>query len=245
MTLAWYVITRAVSLPKGSPATAVAGEPGAGGAAGYTPKAGKRLRTGQARRRGASGITACDALPDLVQRPRRPVEHYGQGMGSYKDVLALAIAALAVVVSLVTIVLQQRQQKREAYRGLYEMLMSEQLQRGRWLIGDVGRKKKLPEAGSSEYYEIYRTLGVFEALAMYNKRKAVPRDWVIRVWHHSLSDMRGGAEFMRDDRLKGNQKYVPWPNLWPLMDDADGYPHKSDMLCCHPEWVTTPPDGQT
>jgi hypothetical protein len=52
-------------------------------------------------------------------------EHYGQGMGSYKDFLALAIATLAVVVSLVTVVLQQRQQKREAYRGLYEMLMSD------------------------------------------------------------------------------------------------------------------------
>jgi hypothetical protein len=55
-------------------------------------------------------------------------------MGSYKDVLALAIATLAVVVSLITVVLQQRQQKREAYRGLFEMLMSEQLQRGRWLV---------------------------------------------------------------------------------------------------------------
>ena len=171
---------------------------------------------------------------DMRLAPRLS-EHYGQGMGPYKDFLALAIATLAVVVSLVTVVLQQRQQKREAYRGLYEMLMSEQLQRGRWLVGDVGRKRKLPKNGSSEYYEIYRTLGVFEALAMYNKRKAIPRDWVMKVWHHSLCDMREGAEFMRDARLKGGQEYVPWPNLWPLMDKAARY--ESDMLCCHPKRV--------
>ena len=180
-------------------------------------------------RRVASGTTVNNDFADPL--------HYGQGMGSYKDFLALAIATLAVVISLVTVVLQQRQQKREAYRGLYEMLMSDQLQRGRWLIGDVGRKRKLPENGSSEYYEIYRTLGVFEALAMYNERKAIPRDWVMKVWHHSLSDMREGAEFMRDIRLKEGQKYVPWPNLWPLMDEAVCYIYRSDMLCCHPERV--------
>ena len=164
-------------------------------------------------------------------------QHYGQGMGSYKDVLALAIATLAVVVSLITVVLQQRQQKREAYRGLFEMLMSEQLQRGRWLVGDVGRKRKLPENGSSDYYEVYRTLGVFEALAMYNESKAVPRDWVMKVWHHSLCDMKEGAEFMRDSRLKWGQKYVPWPNLWQLMKEADRFIKESDMPCCHPERV--------
>jgi hypothetical protein len=169
-------------------------------------------------------------------------EHYGQDMGSYKDVLALAIAALAVVVSLITVVLQQRQQKREAYRGLFEMLMSEQLQRGRWLVGDVGRKRRLPANGSLEYYEIYRTLGVFEALAMYNESKAVPRDWVIKVWHHSLCDMKKGAEFMRDVRLNEEQKYVPWPNLWPLMEEAEHFIEKSDMLCCHPDRVAISSD---
>ena len=42
---------------------------------------------------------------------------------------------------------------------------------------------------------------------------------------------------MRDERLKGGQVYVPWPNLWPLIEEAACYSHKSDMLCCHPERV--------
>jgi hypothetical protein len=154
-------------------------------------------------------------------------------MGSYKDFLALAIATLAVVISLVTVVLQQRQQKREAYRGLYEMLMSEQVQRGRWLIRDTGRTGKLPEDGSSGYYEIYRTLGVFDALAMYNQKKVVPQDWVMEMWHHPLRDMKEGVKIMYDDRVKRGQKYRPWPNLWPLLDEAGRY-YNSDMLCCNP-----------
>jgi len=60
--------------------------------------------------------------------------HYGQGMGSSTDLLSLLVATLAVVLSLITVALQRRQQRREAYRGIYEILMSEQLQRGRWLI---------------------------------------------------------------------------------------------------------------
>lgn len=159
------------------------------------------------------------------------------GMGSYKDFLALSIATLAVVISLVTVVLQQRQQKREAYRGIFEVLMSEQLQRGRWLIGDIRKTRKLPEDGSSEYYQMYRTLGWFEVLAMYNKRKAVPRRWVMDVWHHSLRDMAEGAEVMLAARLDKGQDYAPWPNLWPLLKEANGY--KSKMLCCHTEKLAT------
>ena len=59
-------------------------------------------------------------------------------MGS-TDLLSLIIATLAVVLSLITVVLQRWQQQREAYRGIYEVLMSEQLQRGRWLISEISR----------------------------------------------------------------------------------------------------------
>jgi hypothetical protein len=59
------------------------------------------------------------------------------GMGS-TDLLSLIIATLAVVLSLITVVLQRWQQQREAYRGIYEVLMSEQLQRGRPIIKAVG-----------------------------------------------------------------------------------------------------------
>jgi len=154
-------------------------------------------------------------------------------MGSYKDFLTLAIATLAVVISLVTIVLQRRQQKRDAYRGIYEVLMSEQLQRGRWLVSGISRPGDLPEDRSQDFYLIYRTLGWFDTLAMYYQRRVVPRRWVIEVWHHSLRDISTGAKVMLNDRLERDQDYAPWQHLWPLLDDAAHY--QSRGLCCRPQ----------
>ena len=93
-------------------------------------------------------------------------------MGS-TDLLSLTIATLAVVLSLITVVLQRWQQQREAYRGIYDVLMSEQLQRGRWLISEISRPGDLPKDRSADFYLIYRTLGWFDTLAMYHRRRLV------------------------------------------------------------------------
>jgi hypothetical protein len=130
------------------------------------------------------------------------------GMGS-ADLLSLIIATLAVVLSLITVVLQRWQQKREAYRGIYEILMSEQLQRGRWLISEISRAGDLPEDRSPDSYLIYRTLGWFDTLAMYGQRRVVPRQWVMEVWHHSLRDISPGAKVMLNDRLKEVKTMCP------------------------------------
>jgi hypothetical protein len=151
------------------------------------------------------------------------------GVGS-TGLLSLIIATLAVVLSLITVVLQRWQQKREAYRGIYEVLMSEPLQRGRWLISEIARPGDLPKDRSPDSYLIYRTLGWFDTLAMYHQHRVVPRRWVMEVWHHSLRDISTGAKVMRNDRLERGQDYVPWQYLWPLLDDAAHY--QSRGLCC-------------
>src|SRR5215472_17081444 len=145
------------------------------------------------------------------------------GMGSSTALLSLIIATLAVGLSLVTVILQRRQQQREAYRGIYEVLMSEQLQRGRWLVSGISQPGDLPKDRSPDSYPIYRTLGWFDTLAMYHQRRVIPRRWVIEVWHHSLRDISLGAKVMLNERLKKGQDYAPWQYLWPLLDDAAHY----------------------
>ena len=154
------------------------------------------------------------------------------GMGSSTALLSLIIATLAVGLSLVTVILQRRQQQREAYRGIYEVLMSEQLQRGRWLVSGISQPGDLPKDRSPDSYLIYRTLGWFDTLAMYGQRRVVPRRWVMEVWHHALRDISTGAKVMLNDRLKKGQDYASWQYLWPLLDDAAHY--QSHGLCCHP-----------
>src|SRR6266567_2754498 len=54
-------------------------------------------------------------------------------------------------------------------------LMSEQLQRGRWLVSEISQPGDLPKDRSPDFYLIYRTLGWFDTLAMYHQRRLVPR----------------------------------------------------------------------
>ena len=157
-------------------------------------------------------------------------------MDSVIALVSLLVATLAVTLTVITLVLQRIQQQHETYRGIYEVLMSDQLQRGRWAVVDISRSKQPPEAGSADRYEILRTLGWFDTLAMYYQRKLIPRQWVLDVWHHALRDMSDGARLILGDHLERRKDYVPWPYLWSLLDDATAY--RSSMLCCHPQSLT-------
>jgi hypothetical protein len=153
---------------------------------------------------------------------------------SWKDLLTIAIAALAVVVSLVTVILQRRQGQRAAYRETYTRLMSEDLHRGRWLINDVSKTGVIPK-DELDFRLIYRTLGVFDNLAMFARQRVVPLKWVLEVWHHPLEEMRSGAEVIRRDAIdaKASAAAAPWPELWILFEKAHFY--RSTLPCCPPD----------
>jgi len=150
-----------------------------------------------------------------------------------KDLLAIAIAALAVVVSLVTVILQRRQQQCEAYREIYSTLMSEDLHRGRRLINGIRTTANIPKDGP-DFLLIHRTLGVFDNLAMYGRHRVVPRKWVLDVWHHPLREMRNGADIVKRDierqYVKRRGSVSPWPQLWTLFGIAEIY--RSRLPCC-------------
>jgi hypothetical protein len=41
---------------------------------------------------------------------------------------------------------------------------------------------------------LYRTLGVFDNMAMFARHKVIPTKWVLEVWHHPLNEMYEGVE---------------------------------------------------
>ena len=78
----------------------------------------------------------------------------------------MAIATVAVLLSLFTVVIQKRQQQRDAFRQIQDVLMSPELQRGRWLIIEISQGRRgLPEQLSPEFYALNRTLGMYDTLA--------------------------------------------------------------------------------
>ena len=157
-----------------------------------------------------------------------------------KDVLGIALATLAIALSLLTVVLQWRQHQRDAYRQMYETLMSEDLHRGRWLITEISATTAMPE-NAEDVRLVFRTLGTFDTLAMYLRHRVVPRRWVMDVWHHPLREMRSGAEIVRAHRIHTQTQapVVRWPQLWHLFDQAETY--DTDLACCHPLGSPTKP----
>jgi hypothetical protein len=150
-------------------------------------------------------------------------------MTSIPDVVGVALATLAIGLSLVTVLVQRRQHQRDAYRQMYQALMADDLHRGRWLVVEIGRTGVVPDE-PEERRLVYRTLGTFDNLAMYVRHRVVPRSWVLDVWHHPLREMRDGAQVVRD---ADPTDAVPWPQLWKLFDEADSY--KSNLACCEPQ----------
>jgi hypothetical protein len=142
-----------------------------------------------------------------------------------KDLIAIVIATLAVIVSLATVLVQKRQQQLDAYRQIYDVLMSSDIHRGRWTIINIGRTRVVPNWDSPEFYLLFRTLGVLNALATYYRHRIVPRRLVLKIWRYPLMDMRAGAKIIRDaeisrisegGRSKRPERWEPWADLWWL-----------------------------
>jgi hypothetical protein len=120
--------------------------------------------------------------------------------------------------------------QREAYREIYTTLMSEDLHRGRWLINNIPKTDVIPK--DKDYRLIYRTLGVFDNMAMFARQKVVPLKWVLEVWHHPLSDMRKGAEIIRQNAM--DAKRVLRNTRYKIVTLGDSRTNESLVLREHP-----------
>ena len=148
-----------------------------------------------------------------------------------KDLLAIVIAAIAVMLSLVAVLVQRRQQQRDAYRQIHDVLMSVDLQRGRWAIIQISlHEMPVPSEFSAEFYLLNRTLGVYDTLAMYAHHHVIPEKWVLDTWHHPLAAMKAGAEQLARRHQEIGFRWVPWPYLWDLLVKAENY--RSSLACC-------------
>ena len=151
--------------------------------------------------------------------------------GRFKDLIAIAVATVAVALSLITVIIQRRQQQRDAYRQIQDVLMSDDIQRGRWMVIAIGLGDlPLPDRYSADFYLLNRTLGIYDTLAMYVRRKVVPRAWVLDMWHHPLRRMRSGAEKLARRHQELGLTWTPWPELWPLLEQAQNY--RTSLRCC-------------
>ena len=163
------------------------------------------------------------------------------GMDSFertRDLIGIAIAAIAIILSLVTVLIQRRQQRHHAFQQIHDVLMTPEHQRGRWLMWDIARAGRLPDEGSPDYYLINRTLGMLNLLALYSQHGVIPRRWVLEVWHHPLQQMAPAVTLLVNDRITA-ANWRPWPQLDRLIQQAATY--RSPEGCCQTPSPPPPP----
>ncbi|MEV6637999.1 hypothetical protein AB0M54_45485 [Actinoplanes sp. NPDC051470] len=153
-----------------------------------------------------------------------------------KDLIAIALAVIAIILSLVTVMVQRRQQRQHAFQQIHDVLMTPEHQRGRWLMWDIAGAGRLPDQGSADYYLINRTLGMLDLLAHYARKGVVSRRWVLERWHHPLQQMAAAVTLLVDERV-AVAHWRPWPQLDWLIRAAATY--RSSQGCCLP--VSLPP----
>lgn len=157
-----------------------------------------------------------------------------------KDLIAIAIAVVAVILSLITVLVQRRQQRQHAFQQIHDVLMTPEHQRGRWLMWDIAEAGSLPDQGSPDYYLINRTLGMLDLLAFYARRGVVPRRWVLERWHHPLQQMAAAVTVLVEERI-AVAGWRPWPHLNWLILEATSY--RSSEGCCLPAPLTPRQSG--
>jgi hypothetical protein len=148
-----------------------------------------------------------------------------------KDLLAIGIAVVAVILSVVTVLIQRRQQREHAFQQIHEILMTPEHQHGRWLMWTIAESGRLPDQGSPDYYLINRTLGMLDLLAQYAREGVVPRRWVLERWHHPLQQMAVAVRLLVDERV-AVARWRPWPDLGWLIRETATY--RSSLGCCLP-----------
>lgn len=148
-----------------------------------------------------------------------------------KDLVGIALAFVAIVVSLVTVLISRRQQQANNFLAVQELMLTPELQRGRILLYRAGITGEVPSTESADYYLMVRALAVFDLMGSYVRRGIIKRRWVLEYWHPRLQSLRPGYEAMHLDR----QEAYPYrvhdrPDLLELMERAERY--VCHRVCC-------------
>ena len=166
---------------------------------------------------------------------------------SIKDVLGVSIGLLAIVISLMTVLIGRHEQQASSFLAVQELMLSEELQRGRLLIYKAGVSGDIPAMDSGDYYRMVRSLAVFDLMGAYARKGIVRRRWVMDYWHPRLRVLRAGYEavnFRSDGPYPNHER----PDLLDLIARAERY--RCSRECCsevrnpHPPLAPTRTKGE-
>lgn len=150
------------------------------------------------------------------------------------DLVGIFLAAVAILLSLMTAIINVRQKRRDSFLRVHELLSDPDQQEGRRLLYLFARCSEPPDLCSPEFASMNKAVTTLNAVALYVQRRIVPRRWFLDVWHHPLRDIAPAAEAFLTLRQRAqlDQSWRPGTHLHQLLDQARTY--RTRMSCCRP-----------
>jgi hypothetical protein len=149
-------------------------------------------------------------------------------LGQNTDLVALFLAVVGLVVSLLTVWISVQQARLGAYTRMHEMLISPETAKGRRILFQT-YGKTLPAPGDEAWDAINQSLAMYDTLGVYVRRKIVSERLVLSAWFHPLCAIHEPAQAWVDHRARHGVRN-PWPSLTWLLDRAERYHAKQG--CC-------------
>lgn len=148
-----------------------------------------------------------------------------------KDLVGIALATIAIALSMITVIVSGRQQQMNAFLQVQHLLLEQDLQNGRRLVYGVGNGWDVPTFGSDDLHQIDRAMGMLDLLGTFVRRRVVRRSWVLDFWHRALRNLRPGYDSVV--RLHSEHWFkgvTPWPDLEDLIERSERY--RCQQPCC-------------
>ncbi|GAA1531036.1 hypothetical protein [Kribbella lupini] len=155
-----------------------------------------------------------------------------------KDLLALGVSLLALIVSLVTArqnvnttkelarkasMHAERMARSSTYQRLHELMIEPVAASGRRKLFLAARDGQFPGLGDDGWDEINYSLALYDTLGGYVYRGQVDRDVVLDAWHHPLANIAGPVREFVNYRVQHGVDQ-PWAYLMQLLVDGEQFP---------------------
>jgi hypothetical protein len=154
-----------------------------------------------------------------------------------KDLLALTVSLLALIVSIFTArqnvkatrrIAQDAASHAEAmartatYQRIHELLVEPSAASGRRRLFQAARDGQFPDLGEEGWDEINYSLALYDTLAGYVYRGQVDEHVVLDAWHHPLANIAAPVrEFTAYRAARGISQ--PWAHLMQLLEKAERF----------------------
>lgn len=154
-----------------------------------------------------------------------------------KDLLALAVSLLALVVAVVTTRQNVETSKTIAevaashaelmarlatYQRIHELLVEPTAASGRRRLFQAAKSGRFPGIGDEGWDDINYSLALYDTLAGYVFRGQVDRDVALDAWHHPLANIAGPVRAFSAYRIEHGIDQ-PWPHLMQLIAAGETY----------------------